>query len=478
MLPYAALVFTIWAVVAGERWALPAATLLTSFLMQTHVGYVALAVPLLAAGAAWAVGAAVVDRRRRAHDPDTQPGAAVVAPDDVAGDPAREADPEPADAEPGDPQRGDPEPDTDAAERGAGSSGGLLGPLVVSAAIGVLMWLPPVVQQVTHAQGNVDRIVEWFREGDDAARTLLEGWRVVADQYTWPPEWIAGQAPLAFGNEPAAVYDRVVPILLLAVLAAAGYLWWRRGRPARALVATWILASAVAVVATSRTVGPLYAYRLHWVWALGMVGGVLVGWAAWTLATWGTGARARQVSIAVAFAALAALTVATSADAVRAEPPGAAAGELLAELAPETEAALAEMPGDGPVLVQMASFGAIGTGLGLVDELERAGVDAVVEDTGAGEHRNHRDGEPVRATLLVGVDVDVVPISRLAEHELIALAGTDMEQLEAEAAVNERLAREAAEGTLTLDDLRRVAGDQPPPYSAGAVFLVTPSPGP
>ncbi len=262
------------------------------------------------------------------------------------------------------------------------------------------------------------------------------------------------------------------------MLAAAGYLWWRRGRPARALVATWILASAVAVVATSRTVGPLYAYRLHWVWALGMVGGVLVGWAAWTLATWGTGARARQASVAVAFAALAALTVATTADAVRAEPPGAAAGELLAELAPETEAALAEMPGDGPVLVQMASFGAIGTGLGLVDELERAGVDAVVEDTGAGEHRNYRDGEPVRATLLVGVDVDVVPASRLPEHELIARAGTDMEQLEAEAAVNERLAREVAEGDLTLDDLRRVAGDQPPPYSAGAVFLVTPPPGP
>ena len=84
----------------------------------------------------------------------------------------------------------------------------------------------------------------------------------------------------------------------------------------------------------------------------------------------------------------------------------------------------------------------------------------------------------MRATLLVGVDVDVVPASRLPEHELIALAGTDMEQLEAEAAVNERLAREVAEGDLTLDDLRRVAGDQPPPYSAGAVFLVTPPPGP
>ena len=180
----------------------------------------------------------------------------------------------------------------------------------------------------------------------------------------------------------------------------------------------------------------------------------------------------------MAFAALTALTVATTADSVRAEPPGAAAGELLAELTPETEAALAEIPGDGPVLVKTASFGAIGTGLGLVDELDRAGVDAVVEDTGAGEHRNHRDGEPVRATLLVGVDVDVVPASRLPEHELIALAGTDMEQLEAEAAVNERLAREVAEGDLTLDDLRRRGRRPAAPHSAGAVFLVTPPPGP
>ena len=135
VLPYAALVFTIWAVVAGERWALPAATLLTSFLMQTHVGYVALAVPLLAAGAAWAVGAAVVDRRRRARDPDTQPGAAVVAP--TTSPATRPARPTPSlpTPSPATPSVATPSPTPDAAERGAGSSGGLLGPLVVSAAI-------------------------------------------------------------------------------------------------------------------------------------------------------------------------------------------------------------------------------------------------------------------------------------------------------------------------------------------------------
>ena len=348
---------------------------------------------------------------------------------------------------------------------------------MVSVAIAVVMWLPPVVQQVTHEKGNVDRIVEWFREGDEEARTLLEGWRVVADQYTWPPEWIAGQAPLVLNNEPAAVYLGVVPILLVPVLAAAGYLWWRRGRPARALAATWFAASAVAVVATSRTVGPLYAYRLHWAWALGMVGGVLVGWAAWTLATGRTGARARQVSIAVALAGLVALTVATTTEATDAEPPEAAAGRLVAGLVPETEAALAEVPGDGPVLVRMASFGAIGTGLGLVDELERAGVDLVIDDVGAGEHRTHRDGDPLRATLYVGVDSDVVRATRVPEHEMIAFAGVDMDRLEARAAVEERILRAADEGTLTDDDLRRAAEDQLPAYSAAAVFLVTPPPG-
>ena len=182
------------------------------------------------------------------------------------------------------------------------------------------------------------------------------------------------------------------------------------GRPARALAATWFAASAVAVVATSRTVGPLYAYRLHWAWALGMVGGVLVGWAGWTLATGRTGARARQVSIAVA---LAGARRADGGDDQRGDGRGAARGGGR----PAGGRAGAQN-GGGPRRGARRRSGARADGLVRGDRdgpraggraSIAAGVDLVIDDVGAGEHRTHRDGDPLRATLYVGVDSDVGP---------------------------------------------------------------------
>ncbi len=90
VLPYGALVFLTWAVVAGERWALPAATFATSFLMQTHVGYVALALPLLVGAGAWTLGAAIADRRRRRGERGAEEPADAVAagPDEDGAAPA------------------------------------------------------------------------------------------------------------------------------------------------------------------------------------------------------------------------------------------------------------------------------------------------------------------------------------------------------------------------------------------------------
>jgi hypothetical protein len=53
--PYGLLVFLTWAMACGDRRALPVAVLVGSFVAQTHVGYVALALPLVALGAAWLV---------------------------------------------------------------------------------------------------------------------------------------------------------------------------------------------------------------------------------------------------------------------------------------------------------------------------------------------------------------------------------------------------------------------------------------
>ena len=225
------------------------------------------------------------------------------------------------------------------------------------------------------------------------------------------------------------------------------------------------MASVGGVVATSRTVGSLFAYRLHWAWVLGMVGGVLRGLGGVDAGHLGPGARARR-GVSVAFAVLTVLRGA-SIDAVRADPPRAAMAELVADLATDGQP-IDEMPGDGPVLVQMASFGAIGTGLGLVDELERAA--STSSSTTRAPASTGSTGTASRCgPLLVGVDIDVGSRSTSPDHELIALAGDGQgaargrgreERAPRPGGRRGRPSRSTTCGAL--------AGDQPPPYSAGA----------
>jgi hypothetical protein len=47
VLPFGLMVLLTWSMLCGDRWALPVGVLVASFLAQTHVGFVALALPLL-----------------------------------------------------------------------------------------------------------------------------------------------------------------------------------------------------------------------------------------------------------------------------------------------------------------------------------------------------------------------------------------------------------------------------------------------
>jgi hypothetical protein len=463
VLPYGVLLYLVWGVVRGERWALPWATVVTSFLMQTHVGYVALAFPLWLAAVAWTAGVTLADhrgaRRARRSAGDEVGGGEDGGDEDPGGEPVSEEDP--------------------SGEDPATRPGGRLAPAVVTAAVAVVMWLPPIVEQVTHADGNMDQIVEWFRDPGEEARTLLEGWRVVADQYSVWPEWIVGQGTLSVTAEPAAVYDGLVPVLLVPVTAAIAVLWRRRGRAARALAAIWLAASVIGVVATARTVGPLYAYRLHWAWVLGMLGGVFVLWCGWALATDRAPVVGRRAATGVALAALAGLAAVTSVRASEAKVPIEEASVLVASLAAPVEAAVRGLPGDGPVLVRMETFGGLALGAGLVAELERRGVDVVVDGVGVGAHRRLARGERAAAILHVAIDTDIVTTASVEGFELVALVGDEtMASLQGYAERLAELERQVTAGAITLEEQVERSADLLPTYSAAAVFLERPAPEP
>jgi hypothetical protein len=357
VLPFGLLLFLCWEMTAGEAWALPVAAGVASYCVQTHIGYAPMAIPLVAWGAAWlVVHARRADRRRR--------------------------------------------------RRLANAS-------LIAVAVVAVMWLPPLIDQLVHSPGNLTRIARYFDKPDAKAHTLAQGYRVVGAQFGLAPDWIAGQhklSPLLFG-ETDLVFSAPAPVLLLPFGVAALVLWRRRSSEGLRLAATLALALVLGVLAVARTIGAVNDYRLRWTWVLGMVAGIVVAWAAWTLVAgrWPRAERGALVPMAVSV-----LVVLAGVNAIAAARAGTPAGgpkknwsSTMAALIPPAADALPT--GDGEVLVHYTSIESLLHAPGIVLGLERRGIDARVEPEPAtrfGEHRVHHGG-PVRAvlTLVSGTDV-------------------------------------------------------------------------
>ena len=232
VIPFALMMLLSWSMTCGDTWALPVGAGVASYLAQTHVGYVALAFPLLAWGAV-ALGWRAVRRHRSG---DATQGPAV---------------------------------------------GALVRAAVISAVLVVVLWLPPLIDQVFqfHSPGNLSRIVEWFQKGK--SHTLAQGARVVGAQFGLSPEWLTHRHALGLNGETLFLYSAPMPVLLVPLVVAGFVLWRRRATEALLLLATVSLGLVLGVIAVSRIVGIVYVYRLQWTWVLAMLAFVVVAWTGW-----------------------------------------------------------------------------------------------------------------------------------------------------------------------------------------------------
>ena len=376
VLPYGLLVFLTWAMTCRERWALPAAVAVASFAAQTHIGYVALGLPLVVGGAVWLVAATVATSRRDGSAPGWR---------------------------------------------------SLLVPALTAVGIGVVMWLPPVVEQLTGDPGNLARAVEWFRAGGEgsASRDLVDGWRLVVSQYGLPPEWLFGERALNWMQEPAYVDRALAPVLLLVVAVGVYGAWRRRMGDAGRLVAVSIGASAVGMLATARTVGAVFEYRVGWVRVLGMVAGVVVAWVGWTALVDWRAELERRVLVPASIAVLAVLAVVGSVAHVQA---GRPQPEQSARLEGVIDDVVERLPaGDGPVLVDgSGAFESSFYPAAVILQLERRGIEGRMRagDASVGEHRMCDGEEELRATLVLGTGEQILWLEADDALELIAYDGT------------------------------------------------------
>ena len=160
-------------------------------------------------------------------------------------------------------------------------------PVLVAAAVGLVAWSLPLVQQLTSADGNLGRLLAWFVDGSDRGDPigLRRGVEHVVHVIGRVPPPIAdfsavGDSQLVRRPSAALTLVGAVVVVLLVVVIARH----RRGPTARAGAVGAVVALAAlltAVVTASRVTGGAadQTYQFLYLWVIAAFTLVLLGWA-------------------------------------------------------------------------------------------------------------------------------------------------------------------------------------------------------
>ena len=284
-----------------------------------------------------------------------------------------------------------------------------------AAALGVLLWLAPVIDQLTVDPGNISLLADHFGSPPEEAVGLgrgvemvllhLDPWRLLTEQ---------GAATGSLTEAAQAPTGSPVPgLLLLAVWAVAVVASWRlRHAALLRLHLVCGIALALAVVSISRVFGPLWYYLMTWAWGITSLVILATGWtlAAHLVRREGSSPSSlRRTGSAVLVAATTVSTAVFAVDAAGVEQPAEELSQTMAVMVPDVLAALEDeaTPGRGRderYLVMWSDAVHIGAqGIALVNELERAGFDVGVVKPWSVPVARHRTREPAEATSFVRI---------------------------------------------------------------------------
>jgi hypothetical protein len=286
----------------------------------------------------------------------------------------------------------------------------------ISAAVGVVLWIPPVIDEIAHSPGNLTVIRDYFSHPPDSPIGFGRGVGVLLSQLN--PWTLVAHILVHDGGGLEVTGSRAPGAILLVAFAASVFAAWRlRHRVLLALDAVLGVALALGLVSSARIFGTVWFYLLLWAWPLCALILFAIGWTAVELVRTREPANAARLapigSSAVAGLALVMTIVfAVQATDVTVQTPrlnrtlGAVVGPAAASLSRE------EARGDkGPYLVTwLPDAQAIGSaGYGLLNELYRRGFDVRAEDVfrpGATRYHVIDDRRPtLEVHLATGADI-------------------------------------------------------------------------
>ena len=252
--------------------------------------------------------------------------------------------------------------------------------LVGSAALGVVLWLPPLIDQVKHRPGNLRTLVDEARRPSEPAEGLRFALDGLVDTLAPPFRWLGRQPSFADLHSSPGGPRTAMAVVVLGSLVVLAVVMWRRRRQGSA----WLAITALFGLATSTFVAARlpqgiasaapYNHR-HW-WITGSLAWFALLWCAADVARERIAPAARRWAPAAAVAVTLVVVVAASSDVdIGADRGSASFGALRALVDPVARA----VDGEGPVVVVgrgAQAFTSIEPGL--VSALSLRGIDARV----------------------------------------------------------------------------------------------------
>ena len=346
--------------------------------------------------------------------------------------------------------------------------------------LGFVLWLPPLIDQITGDPGNASIVIEHFLDADEQPIGVARGGELFGVSLNaW--RFLAGQK---------AISGSVVPALVLvgAWLVAAVVTWrlpaTRRegddGAPTalddRAtllrLHAVVAVALVLGLISASRILGFVWFYLALWAWSITMLALVAIGWTVVAVvgrSRPGANLPAVRGGVAVLVAVLVAWPAMFTVDAADAEPTQANYSGMVGEFTAAVTAAIDEgsVAGGGPdgrYLITWTDGVNLGsTGYGLVTELERRSYDVgVIAAHGPGA-RPHRVLPSEEATAEVHISLGPDIAEWAAKPDVEQVVYVDL-RTDDEVAEYERARLEA------IDHLERQGRDEMVPLVDKAPF--------
>ena len=256
----------------------------------------------------------------------------------------------------------------------------------IAVGLGVVLWLPPIIQELRGADGNLTIIWNYFTNPPDSPIGLRSG----AEQM------LIHLNPWRLFAQQDATSGSTVPGLVFAAiwLGSAGVAAWRRKRddwmPLARLDLVLAIALVLGTISISRIFGFVWYYLMLWSWSLTVLMLLTIVWSAVLVVRERQGASegstlARTGAVVVAGIAVLAV-IGFGVDASSVHVPEERISRLLAALAPPTVRALesGQVTGGGKhgrYLVTFTDTVNIGSPFyGLILELERQGLDVGATD--------------------------------------------------------------------------------------------------